>query len=417
MSQSQYVFFLGNHPELSGAECLGVLSSQAITWQLEVVTPAYFIISVTPELPAGFLSRLGGTERIARVVAVQEKPWQAHELRERLFPSSLPEKLTLGVSTLNIGKDYGKQLGRDLKNLMRQHNVRLRFILPQGKSPRLNSAQVLFNKLLSAPHQEITVLKHSDRYWLLQTVQIQDIAAYELRDTQRPVRDAKIGMLPPKLAQIMLNLATASLSPQPSLHILDPFCGMGTIVQEGWLQRQIMVGTDIEATMITASQKNIAWVAGHGVVSPTPLPRFQVHDVRQPFPLNWRRQFDAVVTEPYLGPPLHSPLPAIKAEYHIAPLADLYMAFFENVRPLLKPGGMVLVLLPAFRRGKRSSASFTLFPQAFLDAVGRLGYSPRQLIPEELADIFRPSPRHSLLYSRSDALVGREITLWESIGT
>jgi hypothetical protein len=36
---------------------------------------------------------------------------------------------------------------------------------------------------------------------------VQDIDAYAERDFERPMRDAFVGMLPPKLAQIMLNLA------------------------------------------------------------------------------------------------------------------------------------------------------------------------------------------------------------------
>src|SRR5438132_1608433 len=80
---------------------------------------------------------------------------------------------------------------------------------------------------------------------LAQTVKVQDIAAYAQRDQARPKRYAKVGMLPPKLAQIIINLAVGRLPdnqlasicdipageqiPRPHLELtlLDPFCGTG----------------------------------------------------------------------------------------------------------------------------------------------------------------------------------------------
>jgi len=42
---------------------------------------------------------------------------------------------------------------------------------------------------------------------LAQTLTCQDFRAYEIRDFKRPVRDIKRGMIPLRLAKIMLNLA------------------------------------------------------------------------------------------------------------------------------------------------------------------------------------------------------------------
>lgn len=64
----------------------------------------------------------------------------------------------------------------------------------------------------------------------MRTSFVQDIESYTARDQARPMRDARVGMLPPKLAQIIINLA---LSNNDITEVLDPFCGTGVVLQEG----------------------------------------------------------------------------------------------------------------------------------------------------------------------------------------
>src|SRR6185503_16098722 len=99
---------------------------------------------------------------------------------------------------------------------------------------------------------------------LAQTLFVQDIEAYGARDQARPARDARVGMLPPKLAQIILNLSAGPLRPAAPqlerLRILDPFCGTGVILQEALLMGYSVLGTDIEPRMADYSKRNLRWL-------------------------------------------------------------------------------------------------------------------------------------------------------------
>src|SRR6185503_10002944 len=99
---------------------------------------------------------------------------------------------------------------------------------------------------------------------LAQTLFVQDIEAYGARDQARPARDARVGMLPPKLAQIMLNLSAgplrASAEELARLRVLDPFCGTGVILQEALLMGYSVLGTDIDERMVDYSRRNIKWL-------------------------------------------------------------------------------------------------------------------------------------------------------------
>src|SRR6185503_11866116 len=99
---------------------------------------------------------------------------------------------------------------------------------------------------------------------LAQTLFVQDIEAYGARDQARPARDARVGMLPPKLAQIMLNLSAgplrASTDDLTRLRVLDPCCGTGVILQEALLMGYSVMGTDIEPRMTEYSKRNLKWL-------------------------------------------------------------------------------------------------------------------------------------------------------------
>ena len=87
---------------------------------------------------------------------------------------------------------------------------------------------------------------------------VQPFEEFGARDYARPSRDDLSGMLPPKLAKIMINLAQAK---ENSL-ILDTFCGSGTILQEALIMGYLnLIGFDSSPKAIKDSQANLEWLA------------------------------------------------------------------------------------------------------------------------------------------------------------
>ncbi len=83
---------------------------------------------------------------------------------------------------------------------------------------------------------------------------IQDIESYSDRDMNRD-RSMTVGMMPPKLAQIMVNLGTKG---KFDTIVWDPFCGLGTTLIEALhAGHMILQGSDLEKEMVSATQKNI----------------------------------------------------------------------------------------------------------------------------------------------------------------
>jgi tRNA G10 N-methylase Trm11 len=398
-----YVFFLGSNSTLSAAECYVTLRREGFAPRVLLAQRQFLVLRLSRSLPDNFINRLGGITRIGVLRGQQGQLWSAQELAS-LLSSPTSTKLRFGLSAVGVTGLALTKMGLAVKQSLRKQGVRARFIAA-GKGTQLNSAQILFNRLHRAPNCELTFLRGADSYLLAETRQVQDIQAYEVRDTGRPMRDARVGMLPPKLAQIMLNLIPSFPTSPPT--ILDPFCGTGVILQEGWLLGYHMTGRDQSDRMIQASKANLDWLISRFGVDATLLPEISVHDAHRPFADRDRSSFDAIVTEPYLGAPLTALPPRKEAAARTRELVDLYIAFFRNAKLTLKEDAHVVFILPALRE----VSGWQLFPASFLDETEKLGYHLNHLVPKELALTYQVTDRGTVVYARPNALVGREIAL------
>lgn len=276
----QTILILGRQPALGLAELESLYGS-------EKVEP-YSSNAAFLDLPVNNVdfSRLGGSIRLCKTLTPLLDNWQG--IKEYLLKKTpehaamLPEgKLTIGLSVLGISVHI-KELERtllEMKKLIKKSGRPVRIV--PNKQLELNAAQVLHNKLTEPGNWELVIVSDGKTAYLAQTSAIQDIDKYAARDQARPMRDTRVGMLPPKLAQIIINLAVGKLRDRGSeiedrrstkllrspvsdlrspLRILDPFCGTGVILQEANLIGYDSYGTDLEPRMVDYSRKNLEWL-------------------------------------------------------------------------------------------------------------------------------------------------------------
>lgn len=97
------------------------------------------------------------------------------------------------------------------------------------------------------------------QFLLGKTLACQDIDAYSRRDLAKN-RDMIVGMMPPKLVQIMLNLAKNSSEKNynfSGMSVYDPFCGLGTTLIEAVNMGVMSVfGSDISLEMVQNSKES-----------------------------------------------------------------------------------------------------------------------------------------------------------------
>jgi tRNA G10 N-methylase Trm11 len=371
-----YLAILGRQPAISAAELISLYPDKITL----VGSEAALINSDKVDL-----SRLGGTIKLVEVLNIEPKtdlnillPTLPAMLQPYLPSSKSAIGLSLYGSSIDPKAAFAASLS--LKKQLRLAGVNVRVV----PGLQLDAAQILHNKLLERG-ADIVIMTDQKNTYIGMTRQIQDIERYGKRDYERPKRSAKVGMLPPKLAQIMINLA----SPQTHSTILDPFCGTGVILQEALLMGYPAYGTDIDPALIEMTRTNLAWLAKE--FGRLPEHKLETGDATQK---KWSQPIGAIVTEGYLGPPLSSQ----PSEEHIKSLMfeskQLTLNFLTNLRPQIEALTPICFTLPAWKINN------TFHRLNILDQIEALGYTLKQFLPIQ---------QTSLLYARKNQFVGREL--------
>jgi tRNA (guanine10-N2)-dimethyltransferase len=385
------VCILGRQPALGLAELESLYGAEAVTELTSQVAGL--------ELPVEQIDfrRLGGSTRLAEVVAtVPSKLWKDVEKQLAksiaLLSKDMPEgKLVVGLSAFNIPITPAKlgASGLTLKKILRGRTNRSVRLVPNPEL-ELNTAQVLHNKLTSPTGVEMLVIARDDGTTVLaRTRAVQDIDSYTLRDRGRPKRDARVGMLPPKLAQIIINLSSGQADPH-DLTLLDPFCGTGVVLQEAGLMGMKVYGTDLEPRMIDYSEKNLEWLMEKfNVTFPVTLERGDAttHD--------WQPSVTTVAGETYLGRPFtDKPAPEVLAQT-ISEVNLILKRFLTHIAAQLAPGTRLCLGVPAWQT---SADQFKRLP--LIDQMSELGYNQVR---------FEHVSENQLLYYREDQIVARQL--------
>lgn len=383
---SSTICILGRQPAIGLAELEAVYGADA-------VRPIGASIALV-EAKVDF-ARFGSLIKIAKLLTPLDgiNPQKGLDYCRRALPEHLgylPEgKLKLGVSLYGLQMPLHKLNANvlSLKKVVKQHGRSVRVI--PNTDLALSSAQTMHNQLTSDLGMELVLVKDGEHMLLGQVTNVQDINDYGRRDRGRPKRDARVGMLPPKLAQTIINLAVADS--QTPLTILDPFCGTGVIPQEALLQGYNVIGTDLEPRMIDYTEQNLVWLRDKYPITATQ--RLEVGDATSH---NWGEPIHFVACEGFLGTPFSAVPSPEKLRETIHDSNTIMKKFLKNIASQLAPGARLCIGAPAWF----TNSGVHHLP--VLDDLENLGYNRID---------FEHARRDDLIYHREDQIVGRELVV------
>ncbi|MEX0748477.1 MAG: hypothetical protein WD467_00815 [Candidatus Saccharimonadales bacterium] len=372
-----FIAITGSNPELSLAELERIYTR---------VTPQN---NASVCFDGEIWPHLGGTSKIGEIITTLDTVDLSKVMS--YLEAELPDTLGLNTTKFDIGLSfYGKRVRNyrslvfTLKKQWRQRGLKPRFIL--GKQQDLSSAQVIHNRLTAADSHEIIISAGAETTIIARTVWVQDIERYTLRDMERPRRDLEVGMLPPKLAQIMINLAGGH-------YVYDSFCGSGVVLQEALLMGKRAGGSDLASVMVENARVNLDWLSDR---FNTPAPEvLSVADART---LTLPEGVDTIVTEGYLGPGQHGSATREDLVELAESSSQLMTVTLKNLQPQLPSGATLCIALPAW-----AYRNEVILPP-LIDTVEKLGYNRIRL---------NSVSTNQLLYLRDSQYVGRQLILLE----
>jgi len=395
------LLILGRQPALGLAELESLYGAK--------VLKPLFPNAVLVDLPAKEIDfkRLGGSIKLTTVLNILHSTnWKDIEVYlQKMVPEHLQYvpaegKFHLGLSAYGLKVHPGdiNSTALRLKKLIKE--TRPVRVIP-NKTQALSSAQVIHNQLTGDTGWELVFYRNGQDTILCLTVMEQDIEAYSARDQNRPKRDAKVGMLPPKLAQIIINLAVDRVqgsglrAQSDKITILDPFCGTGVILQEALLMGYSVYGSDIEPRMVEYSLENLDWlrIRMNGDYDI----RLEPGDaIRHNWALGPEPSALVVAAETYLGKPLSREPNEAFLKPIIAECDQIHRGFLSNFARQARPGTRLCLAVPAWRYKNGFKHLKTL------DYLRELGYTRIDL---------KLAPASDLIYFRPDQFVARELVV------
>ncbi len=372
----KYLFQVGRTPDLSVRELISCgLDGELIREQLFQVEHDE---KEQDKVIAQF-NELGGSLKLLKVVG------EFTDLNEEDLVNYVAAYFAqFPKPTFAIGELYRDNIEKiqstDVKNALKERGVSSRFI----DAPREGlSASVLLHQKVS----EIIVVRVDEHTTLFgQTLGVQNIDQWTIRDREKPYADRKKGMLPPKVARMMVNIGLGELKKvsDSAPIIYDPFCGTGTVLIEGMVMGYPVIGTDLDATAAGGTTNNLRWLQErYGLSAKFTVFQSDVSHVQE-------GQLDVkpnlIVTEPFLGKPKpdHDQLPNM-----FRGMEKLYLGAFRQWRALLADNAVITMIFPFATDGKHD---FSL--ESIIDKIATLGYTPTS---------------EPCLYHRPQAVIQRQV--------
>jgi len=319
-----YIFVLGRDPELSVLELVSYLKARKIRYEIKELNNKILVASVQLLNFKDMLNVLGGVAKIAKVV---------DDIDNEPLYMGRANKLNYAISCYGdcLGKEH--ELKGYLKKRFKDEMLKASLKKSGRKNPFLSPSEVVRHKLVKGGVEFILY-----KGYIARTIAVFDPFKYQERDLKRPVQ-RPMHVISIRLAKILINLAQAKRGNV----LLDPFCGIGTILQEGLLTGMKVIGVDIDAAAVSAAKRNLEWISKRYNTKRTYK---IIHGDSANLPKLIGR-VDAVATEPYLGPFLKKLPSEDRAKALMKSLTKLYGSLLRGLAKVCD--GYIAIVVPRYR--------------------------------------------------------------------
>jgi tRNA G10 N-methylase Trm11 len=367
--QNTYMFICGKNWKLSLAELTSYLDARGCKFAVSGFSRAFFFIKTEQPLEVSVIEELGGELKLSKTSAfapselVNEAFVKDHKDAKKRLTALLPfealaeqmpqaesGKAVFGVSVYweqpefrAVAHRVDRALGSALKDALKAQGKKARFMgFPRDReSPQLTPVEVLKQGLVETNAEVLFCVGKTDTS-IGSTFAVHNPFDFQKRDIDKPVQ-RKIFGISPRVAKIMLNLGHLAAGKT----FLDPFCGVGTLLQEALLAKAKVIGSDMNRWCVEGARRNLAWVAQEYDLLDADYTVMQ-GDARN-LTQKIRNEVDCIATEPDLGPALKEVPTGPYAQKIIDNLNPLFDDFLTDSYEVLKTGGFLVLVTPYIR--------------------------------------------------------------------
>jgi tRNA G10 N-methylase Trm11 len=361
------LFIPGKNWRLSLAELASVLEAKKAKFEVRSFSKEFFVVRIEEDRGFWSIADLGGFIKIGDVAttlsteSVKEAFLQKNreakaQISKNVTSSGLIDgifemssgKTVFGVSVYcaervlrSVSRSIQRFVGSAVKRELAGYGRKSKFMgfSKERKYPQLSHIEVL-KKNLVENKAEILFCVGKEQTFVATTIAVHNPFEFQKRDVGKPVQ-RKIFAMPPRLARIMINLAACT----EGKVLLDPFCGVGTILQEALLSKAKAIGVDINRWCVEAARRNMEWLKTEYSLENAEYRVLQGDVRRLSQKIGWE-QVDCIATEPDLGPALRQVPTTSYAMRIVGKLEPLYHGLLEEAYKVLKSDGRLVLVSP-----------------------------------------------------------------------
>ncbi len=357
----KYVFVLGRDPALSLAEIYCYLNARKIEFKLTEKEENTILIESNELNPKKLMHDLGGTIKIVSVL-FQEKKFR--EIKEKIKEKELLEWMNEKFNfSLNFyGKEFQEKNEAENFFKSRFKKLKKKAFYRKPKKHKIKG----FNSSPSQVHSWNLIEEESDfvffkskELFFGKTIECFNPKKLRERDIKRP-EQKNLHSISLRLARILINLSEI----KENQILLDPFCGIGTVLQEGLYNGLNVIGIELDDKTAGMARKNLTWFQKkYKTKNNWLIIQGDSSFVKETLK---GKKFDGIATEPFLGPFLKKKPKEKEAKKIIEELGKLYFAFFKKLALIVKKQKIAIVL-PEIEssNGKKFPLTEKVFSQHF----------------------------------------------------
>jgi tRNA G10 N-methylase Trm11 len=289
---------------------------------------------------------LSGVHKIAPVVSTTDSAGTPPKELVDLMLSYVEDKSNVSVSGYDISEDDYEDLVRTILDGLREAGLKkVRLLRPKEN-------ELMAESVLTREAFDVVAFPYRGGFALGPTVWVPDSASMRRRGTAKPAPHSDIA-LSPRLARTLVNLAGM----QTGQTLLDPFCGSGTILTEGFGMSMRCLGLDSSASRVQEARENLRWSVG-GVTD-------RGYDIRKGDARDLSRMLrgtkvDAIVTEPLLLPRLDARPKTSTAQALVEDSAKIYNDALASMAEVVNPEGRIVIVVPVVQTMDGDEVTLTL---------------------------------------------------------
>lgn len=325
-----YFFFLGRNPNLSLQEIVSFLEAHEIEGSFKQEEGIAMFSVEKPLDTKNIIEKLGGTIKIGKSVMKGSAESVLDRLKRLNVYEGAENKLKFTINVYPEDAEMFKSAREILEDYFKAERIRALFRQP-SETP---SGSIKFDL-------EFFIIKLGKDYHFGKIEAVYDSKNAEFRDMNKPFRRSEYA-ISPRLAKILINLSGVSEKEA----LLDPFCGVGTILQEALLNGINVIGLDIEPGVIENCKRNIVWLrksydisAGYQIFCSNAIDILTVV----------KEKVDGIASEPFLIPLITYTPKDKEARKMITKAKEIYIRTLFELKKALKKNGRIALSLPVMK--------------------------------------------------------------------